>query len=214
MVSRRRSKEGRRHWLGCQRWRACSRVCEWTTCAHAHAGARVCMPKGDPRRRAPGGMEKATTRPCAPSIEDSMVKGGDLVGFLGVARTTVKHQSGGVAFRLPACSHRRISAPGCARVWLRAPKGEGLPPCVCACASQRLDLDGKLGDDACKAHDDTSTRRAHDSKTRKELRFSWVWRAKGKTFRLPTRACTRVQAGGLTATATQAGRHTCNTLIL
>jgi hypothetical protein len=59
-----------------------------------------------------------------------------------------------------------------------------------------------------QARDDISTRRAHDSKTRKELRFSWVWRAKGKAFRLPTRVCTRVQAGGLTATATQAVRRT------
>jgi hypothetical protein len=61
------------------------------TCAQVHAGARVCMPKGDPRRRAPGGTEKATTRPCALSTEDSMVKGGALVGFLGAARMTVKH---------------------------------------------------------------------------------------------------------------------------
>jgi hypothetical protein len=51
------------------------------TCVHVHAGPRVCMPKGDPRRRAPGGTEKATTRSCALSTEDSMVKGGTLVGF-------------------------------------------------------------------------------------------------------------------------------------
>jgi hypothetical protein len=137
-VSRRRSKAGRRHWLGCQCWRACSRVCEWTTCAQARVGAHVYMPMGDPRRRAPGGTEKATTRPCALSTEDSMVKGGALVGFLGAARTTVKHQSGGAAFKLPACSHRRISAPGCARVQLRTPKGDALPPSVCACAANGL----------------------------------------------------------------------------
>jgi hypothetical protein len=71
---------------------------------------------------------------------------------MGAARTTVKHQSGGAAFRLPACSHQRISAPGCARVWLRAPKGDALPPSVCACASQWLDLGGELGDDACMKH--------------------------------------------------------------
>jgi hypothetical protein len=104
----------------------------------------------DPRRRAPGGMEKVTTRPCTLSTEDSMVKGGALVGFLGAARTTVKHQSGGAVFRLPACSHRRISAPRCARVRYRAPKGEGLPPRVCACASQWLDLGDELGDGASK----------------------------------------------------------------
>jgi hypothetical protein len=86
--------------------------------------SHVCMPKGIPRRRAPGGTEKETTRPCALSTEDNMVKGGALVGFLGAARTTVKHQSGGAAFSLPACSHRRISAPGGARAWLRAPKGD------------------------------------------------------------------------------------------
>jgi hypothetical protein len=51
------------------------------TCAQSHAGARGCMPGGDPRRRASGGTEKATTRPCALSIEDSKVKGGDLGGF-------------------------------------------------------------------------------------------------------------------------------------
>jgi hypothetical protein len=34
--------------------------------------------------------------------------------------------------------------------WLRAPKGEGLPPRVCACTSQRLDLGDKLGDSASK----------------------------------------------------------------
>jgi hypothetical protein len=79
-----------------------------------------------------------------------MVKGGALVGFLGAARTTVKCQSGGAAFRLPARSHRRISAPGCAQVRYRAPKGEGLPPRVCACASQRLDLGDELGDGASK----------------------------------------------------------------
>jgi hypothetical protein len=118
--------------------------------AHVHVGARVCMPKGDPRRRAPGGTEKATTRPCALSTKDSMVKGGALVGFLDAARTTVKHQSGGAAFRLPACSHRRISAPGCARVRLRTPKGDALPPSVCACASPRFDLGGELGDSASK----------------------------------------------------------------
>jgi hypothetical protein len=138
MVSRRRSKAGRRHWLGCQCQRACSRVCEWTTRAQAHVGAHVCMPMGDPRRRAPGGTEKATTRPCTLSTEDSMVKGGALVGFLGADRTTVKHQSGGAAFRLPACSHRRISAPGCARVRLRAPKGDALPPSVCVCVANGL----------------------------------------------------------------------------
>jgi hypothetical protein len=157
MVSRRRSKAGRRLWLGCQRRRACSRVCEWTTCAQAHARARVCMPKGDPRRRAPGGTKKATTRPCALSTEDSMVKGGALVGFLGSARTTAKHQSGCAAFRLPTCSHQRITVPGCARVWLRAPKGDALPPSVCAyvCASQRLDLGGELGNGACTKHTTT-----------------------------------------------------------
>jgi hypothetical protein len=138
MVSRRRSKAGRRHWLGCQCRRACSRVCEWTTRAQAHVGAHVCMPMGDPRRRAPGGTEKATTRPCALSTEDSMVKGGALVGFLGAARTTVKHQSGGAAFKLPACSHRRISASGCARVRLRTPKGDALPPSVCVCVANGL----------------------------------------------------------------------------
>jgi hypothetical protein len=113
-------------------------------------GSRVCMPKGNPRRRAPGRTKKATTRPCTLLTEDSMVKGGALVGFLGAARTTVKHQSGGAAFRLPACSHRRISAPGCARVRLRTPKGDDLPPSVCECASQRLDLGGELGDGASK----------------------------------------------------------------
>jgi hypothetical protein len=119
-------------------------------------GSRVCMPKGNPRRRAPGGTEKATTRPCALSTEDSMVKGGALVGFLGAAHTTVKHQSGGVAFRLLACSHRRISAPRGARVWLRAPKGDALPPSVCVCASQWLDLGGELGDGECTKHTTTS----------------------------------------------------------
>jgi hypothetical protein len=119
-------------------------------------GSRGCMPKGNPRRRAPGGMEKATTRPCALSTEDSMVKGGALVGFLGTARMTVKHQSGGAAFSLSACSHRRISAPGGARAWLRAPKGDALPPCVCVCASQRLDLGGELGDGECTKHTTTS----------------------------------------------------------
>jgi hypothetical protein len=84
-----------------------------------------------------------------------MVKGGALVGFLGTARTTVKHQSGGAAFRLPACSHRRISAPRGARVWLRAPKGDVLPPSVCVCASQRLDLGGKLGEGECTKHTTT-----------------------------------------------------------
>jgi hypothetical protein len=79
-----------------------------------------------------------------------MVKGGALVGFLGAARTTVKCQSGGAAFRLPACWHRRISAPGCARVRLRTPEGDALPPSVCECASQRLDLGGELGDGASK----------------------------------------------------------------
>jgi hypothetical protein len=118
-------------------------------------GSRVCMPKGNPRRRAPGGTEKVTTRPCVLSTEDSMVKGGALVGFLGAARTTVKHQSGGAAFSLPACSHRRISAPGCARVRLRTPEGDALPPSVCACASQRLDLGGELGDSVCTKHTTT-----------------------------------------------------------
>jgi hypothetical protein len=60
------------------------------------------------------------------------------------------------AFRLPACSHRRISAPGGARVWLRAPKGDALPPSMCVCASQRLDLGGELGDGACTKHTMTS----------------------------------------------------------
>jgi hypothetical protein len=50
-------------------------------CAHVHAGARGCRPKGGSRRRAPGGTEKATARPCALSTEDSIVKGGALVGF-------------------------------------------------------------------------------------------------------------------------------------
>jgi hypothetical protein len=152
MVSRRRSKAGRRHWLGCQCRHACSRVCEWTTCAQALVGARVCMPRGDPRRRAPGGTEKATTRPCALSTEDSMVKGGALVGFLGAARTTVKHHSGGAAFRLPACSHWRISAPRGARVWLKTPKGDAFPPSMCVCARQRLDLGSEPGDGACMKH--------------------------------------------------------------
>jgi hypothetical protein len=44
-------------------------------------GSRVCMPKGNPRRRAPDGVEKAAARPCANSTEDSTVKGGALVGF-------------------------------------------------------------------------------------------------------------------------------------
>jgi hypothetical protein len=79
-----------------------------------------------------------------------MVKGEASVGFLDAARTTVKHQSGGAAFSLPACSHRRISAPGCARVRLRTPKGDALPSSVCECASQRLDLGGELGDGASK----------------------------------------------------------------
>jgi hypothetical protein len=87
-------------------------------------GTRVCMPKGNPRRQAPGGTEKAATRLCALPTKDSMGKGGAPVGFVGAARTTVKHQSGGAAFSLPACSHRRISAPGGARAWLRAPKGD------------------------------------------------------------------------------------------
>jgi hypothetical protein len=34
-------------------------------------------------------------------------------------------------------------------MWLRAPKGDALPPSLCACASQRLDLGGELGDSAC-----------------------------------------------------------------
>jgi hypothetical protein len=79
-----------------------------------------------------------------------MVKGGALVGFLGAARMTLKHQSGGAAFSLPACSLRCISAPGCARVRYRALKGEGLPPRVRACTSQRLDLGDELGDGASK----------------------------------------------------------------
>jgi hypothetical protein len=33
---------------------------------------------------------------------------------------------------------------------LPAPKDEGLPPCVCMCASQRLDLGDELGDGASK----------------------------------------------------------------
>jgi hypothetical protein len=70
------------------------------------------------------GRKKATTQPCTLSTEVSMVKGEALVGFLGAARTTMKHQSGGAAFSLPACSHRRISAPGGARAWLSAPKGD------------------------------------------------------------------------------------------
>jgi hypothetical protein len=41
-------------------------------------------------------------------------------------------------------------------VWLRAPKGEALPPSVCMCASQRLDLGGELGDGACTKHTTTS----------------------------------------------------------
>jgi hypothetical protein len=118
-------------------------------------GSRVCMSKGIPRRRAPGGTEKEMTRPCALSTEDNMVKGGALVGFLGAARTTVKHQSGGAAFSLPACSHRRISASGGARAWLRTPEGDALPPSVCACASQRLDLGGELGDSVCTKHTTT-----------------------------------------------------------
>jgi hypothetical protein len=89
----------------------------------------------------------------------------------------------------PVCLPMCVRVPETCTGWLQALKGEGLPLRMCACASQRLDLYGKLGDGACKAHDDTSTRRAHDSKTRKEWRFSWVRRAKGKTFRLPTRAC-------------------------
>jgi hypothetical protein len=44
-------------------------------------GSLVCMPKGDPRHRAPDGAEKATARPCASLTEDSTVKGGALVGF-------------------------------------------------------------------------------------------------------------------------------------
>jgi hypothetical protein len=68
----------------------------------------------------------------------------------------MKHQSGGATFRLPACSHRRISAPGCARVWLRAPKGDALPPSLCLCASQRLDIGGELGDDTCTKHTTTA----------------------------------------------------------
>jgi hypothetical protein len=107
----------------------------------------------------------------------------------------------------PVCLLTCVHEPETCTGWLQALKGEGLPPRVCACASQWLDLDGKLGDGACKAHDDTSTQRAHDSKTRKEWWSSWVRRAKGKTFCLATRACTCVQAGGLTATATQAGRR-------
>jgi hypothetical protein len=43
--------------------------------------SRMCMPKRNPRRRAPDGIEKATARPCANSTEDSTVKGGALVGF-------------------------------------------------------------------------------------------------------------------------------------
>jgi hypothetical protein len=41
-----------------------------------------------------------------------------------------------------------------------------------------------------EAHDGTSTRRVHDSKTKKERRPSWVRRAKGKT--LPRYACMHV----------------------
>jgi hypothetical protein len=37
-------------------------------------------------------------------------------------------------------------------VRLRAPKGDALPPSMCACASQRLDLGGELGDGACMKH--------------------------------------------------------------
>jgi hypothetical protein len=44
-------------------------------------GSRVCLPKGNPRRRAPYRIEKATARPCANSTEDSTVKGGALVSF-------------------------------------------------------------------------------------------------------------------------------------
>jgi hypothetical protein len=44
-------------------------------------------------------------------------------------------------------------------VWLRAPKGDALPPsvcvCVCVCASQRLDLGGELGDGECTKHTTT-----------------------------------------------------------
>jgi hypothetical protein len=74
-------------------------------------GSRVCMPNGNSRRRAPGGTEKATTRPCALSTEDSMVKGGALVGFLGAARTTVKHQSGG-APSVCVCASQRLDLGG------------------------------------------------------------------------------------------------------
>jgi hypothetical protein len=41
-------------------------------------------------------------------------------------------------------------------VWLRAPKGDALPPSVCVCTSQRLDLGGELGDGACTKHTTTS----------------------------------------------------------
>jgi hypothetical protein len=96
-----------------------------------------------------------------------MVKGGASVGFLGAARTTVKHQSGGAAFSLPACSLRRISTPGCARVRYRAPKGEGLPPSVRACTSQRLDLGDELGDGASK-HTTAPQPGKHDSEIQEE----------------------------------------------
>jgi hypothetical protein len=35
-------------------------------------------------------------------------------------------------------------------VWLRAPKGEGLPPRMCTCTSQRLDLGDELGEGVSK----------------------------------------------------------------
>jgi hypothetical protein len=41
-------------------------------------------------------------------------------------------------------------------VWLKAPKGDSLPPSVCVCASQWLDLGGELGDSACTKHMTTS----------------------------------------------------------
>jgi hypothetical protein len=37
-------------------------------------------------------------------------------------------------------------------VRLRAPKGDALPPSVCVCTSQWLDLSGELGDGACMKH--------------------------------------------------------------
>jgi hypothetical protein len=192
MVSTRRSKAGRRHWLGVSA-SVLARVCASGQRVHRLMLALACVC----RRETLGGEFQAGRKRRQLDLARSRQR----IAWLKVEPWSVSGRSshdGEAPERWCCVQVAGVLAPAHKRARMctgaaKTPKGDALPPSVCACVSQRLDLGGELGDGACTKH--TTTSQPGERTTARHGRKGGSARygeLMAKTFCILARACTRV----------------------